>query len=352
MGFAYLAKPIAFCYNKPAVYGCRESGFAGTPVFSGIVRYRHDKQEREAPPMDIRQLEILDVIVNKKSFKKAAEQCFVSTSTLTRQIAAMEAEIGFTIFERSAFGVTLTEQGEIFYQQTQSIPLLYESAVSSAREVTRKKQIVRVAIFHYTRNYIIRACEAMKAQNERLDFSFVSCRLLDSGAALLNRRADLSLLSEIEDADERFFTLPIFRCRNCVIVSEKHPLAGRESVRASELDGQTILRSSRRTAGKNDREMRKLWERCCPHSSFLDYQHPDQADALCQINAYPISSLSFLETNEGFVRLRIEDAPCVSIGAACRKEDEARYRSLMERFRDYIVSSPTYGTLKERGAVL
>ena len=163
---------------------------------------------------------------------------------------------------------------------------------------------------------------------------------------------DLSLLSEIEDADERFFTLPIFRCRNCVIVSEKHPLAGRESVRASELDGQTILRSSRRTAGKNDREMRKLWERCCPHSSFLDYQHPDQADALCQINAYPISSLSFLETNEGFVRLRIEDAPCVSIGAACRKEDEARYRSLMERFRDYIVSSPTYGTLKERGAVL
>ena len=302
--------------------------------------------------MDIRQLEILDVIVNKKSFKKAAEECFVSTSTLTRQIAAMEAEVGFTIFERSAFGVTLTEQGEIFYQQTQGIPLLYESAVSSAREITRKKQIVRVAIFHYTRNYIIHACEAMKAQDERLDFSFVSCRLLDNGSALLNRRADLSLLTELDDGDGRFFVLPLFCCRNCVIVSDRHPLAGRASVKAAELDGRPILYSGRKTVSKNDRELKQLLERRCPHSALLDYQHPDQADALCQINAYPISSLSFLETNEGFVKLPIEDAPCVSIGAACRKEDEARYRPLMERFRDYIVSSPTYGALKERGAVL
>lgn len=302
--------------------------------------------------MDIRQLEILDVIVNKKSFKKAAEQCFVSTSTLTRQIAAMEAEIGFTIFERSAFGVTLTEQGEIFYQQTQGIPLLYESAVSSAREVTKKKRIVRVAIFCYTRNYIIHACEALKARDERLDFSFVSCRLLDNGAALLNRRADLSLLTEIEDADGRFFTLPIFRSCNCVILPEGHPLAGRESVRAEELDGLTILRSSRKAGDKNDREMLKLWERCCPHSSFLDYQHPDQADALCQINGYPIASLSFLEINEGFKRVLIEDSPRVLIGAACRKEDETRYRPLMELFRDYIHENPAFVRAKEKGVVL
>ena len=319
----------------------------------GVVRHftAIPTLKKETFCLDIHQLEILDVIVNKKSFKKAAEQCFVSTSTLTRQIAAMEAEVGFTIFERSAFGVTLTEQGEIFYQQTQSIPLLYEGAVTSARGITQKKQIVKVSIFGYTRNYIIHACEALKAQNERVDFSFVSCRFLDSASALLNCRADLAPLAELGDTDERFFVLPIFQCCNCVIVPEDHPFAGRETVRAAELNGRTILRSARKTAGKNDRDMRLLWERCCPDSNFLEYQHPDQADALCQINGYPIASIGFLATNPGFCRVRIEDAPYLSIGAVCRAEDEGRYRALMESFRDFILTSPYFYNAKERGIV-
>lgn len=302
--------------------------------------------------MDIHQLEILDVIVNKKSFKKAAEQCFVSTSTLTRQIAAMEAEVGFTIFERSAFGVKLTEQGEIFYQQTQSIPLLYEGAVTSARGITQKKQIVKISIFGYTRNYIIHACEALKARNERVDFSFVSCRFLDSASALLNRRADLAPLAELGDMDERFFALPIFRCCNCVIVPEEHPLAKRDSIRAEELNGRTILRSVRKAGGINDREMKLLWEHSCPDSTFLEYQHPDQADALCQINGYPIASIGFLATNPGFRRVCIEDAPYIPIGAVCRAEDAEHYLPLMESFRDFILTSPAFQRAKERGIVI
>ena len=101
--------------------------------------------------MDINQLKILDVIVNMKSFNKAAELCFVSTSTLTRQVTALEAEIGFPIFERSSFGVSLTPQGEIFYRQTQSfmkVPSMQHAAQdsgnarsASASSATREKRL-------------------------------------------------------------------------------------------------------------------------------------------------------------------------------------------------------------------
>ena len=57
--------------------------------------------------MDIGQLELLDVLVQQRSFKKAARQCFVTTSTLARQVTAMEAELGFPIFTRSAHGIVL-----------------------------------------------------------------------------------------------------------------------------------------------------------------------------------------------------------------------------------------------------
>ena len=302
--------------------------------------------------MDIRQLALLDVIVQLKSFKKAAEQCFVSTSTLTRQIAAMEREVGFPIFERSAFGVTLTDKGEAFYRQTLAIPQIYESAVNRARSVGCSRRLVRISIFSYTRKYVTRACEALKGENEGIDYSFISCRLRECGSALLNHRADIAPLAEIQDADERLSVLPVLRCRNSVVVSDAHPFAGRESVRTEELDGQTILLSARTAESKNFRVVKRLLEERCPHSAFLEYQHPDQADALCQINGYPILSLSFLEPNEGFRQVSLADAPSVLIGAACRKEDAKEDWPLMERFREYFRHSGDFDRLGEGGVIL
>ena len=295
--------------------------------------------------MDINQLKILDVIVNMKSFNKAAELCFVSTSTLTRQVTALEAEIGFPIFERSSFGVSLTPQGEIFYRQTQSIPWLYESAVNAARSTGLGKSKVRIGIFSYTRKAVARACEILKEENANIDFSFVSCRFRDSRATLNSHRADLVLLAEIQNTDDRLFVLPVFRCSNSVIVPESHPLARRKGIRISELDGQTILVSAQTTDSRNFRTMRRLLEERCEHSTLLEYQHPDQADALCQLNGHPILSLDFLETNEGFVHLRLLDAPAVLIGAACRKEDCLQYRPLMERFRNHFIRSGGFETI-------
>ena len=93
--------------------------------------------------MDISQLELLDVLVQQRSFKKAARQCFVTTSTLARQVTAMEAELGFPIFTRSAHGIVLTEQGEIFYRETRELVRAYKAAVDSGRSADRDHRTVR-----------------------------------------------------------------------------------------------------------------------------------------------------------------------------------------------------------------
>ena len=93
--------------------------------------------------MDIGQLELLDVLVQQRSFKKAARQCFVTTSTLARQVTAMEAELGFPIFTRSAHGIVLTEQGEIFYRETRELVRAYKAAVESGRSADRDHRTVR-----------------------------------------------------------------------------------------------------------------------------------------------------------------------------------------------------------------
>ena len=89
--------------------------------------------------MDISQLELLDVLVQQRSFKKAARQCFVTTSTLARQVTAMEAELGFPIFTRSAHGIVLTEQGEFFYRETRELVRAYKSAVGRGNRANRSE---------------------------------------------------------------------------------------------------------------------------------------------------------------------------------------------------------------------
>ena len=169
--------------------------------------------------MDIHQLEILDRLVAFGSLKKAASECYVSTSTLSRQIDAMENEVGFRIFTRSPYGISLTDQGQIFYDQTRSIPLLYESAVSNARTSQPDRQIIKVGVFSYDRRQITKLCEMIEKDVHSIDFSFISCRVSDMHATLLNRKVDLSLLTVLENEDDRFFSLPLFKASNAVIVS-------------------------------------------------------------------------------------------------------------------------------------
>lgn len=56
-------------------------------------------------------------IAEEKSFTRAAERCFVVQSALSRQIKALESELGVTIFARTSRKVEVTPSGEAFLAQ-------------------------------------------------------------------------------------------------------------------------------------------------------------------------------------------------------------------------------------------
>ena len=289
--------------------------------------------------MEIHQLELLDILVEQKSFKKAAQKCFVSTSTLARQVSAMELELGFPLFERSAYGISLTEQGEIFYRETRKTVRSYESAIQNARRAESRQRIVRIGTYPYIKKHITYACDYLRKQYPDLLFSFAPTRFTDACACLLSNKVDLILLGETQEANADIFCLPILRAYNIVIVSESHPLASRGSLNAEELNGQTILMPTERTANKNMKKMQKLFQVRCPDSEMVDYQHPDQADAMCLTKNALISSISLLNVDEGFRQIRIADAPKVEIGLMCRKEDRPVLETVMRCCREYFLSS-------------
>ena len=61
--------------------------------------------------MDLRVLRYFLTVAKEQSFTKAAKQLHITQPTLSRQLAALEAELGVTLFDRGGHGITLTNEG-------------------------------------------------------------------------------------------------------------------------------------------------------------------------------------------------------------------------------------------------
>ena len=68
------------------------------------------------------------------SLNKAAETLMIATPNISRSIKELEADLGITIFQRSAKGVALTPDGEEFLDYATDI--LNRSAYSSVALIT------------------------------------------------------------------------------------------------------------------------------------------------------------------------------------------------------------------------
>ena len=70
---------------------------------------------------DWNRLKIFYLTAEAKSFSAAAEREGLSQSSISRQIAALENEIGSPVFHRHTRGLALTEQGELLYDTARDI---------------------------------------------------------------------------------------------------------------------------------------------------------------------------------------------------------------------------------------
>ena len=67
--------------------------------------------------MELRVLRYFLMVAKEQSFTKAAEKLNITQPTLSRQLAALEEELGAKLFNRSGHSVTLTDEGVLLKRQ-------------------------------------------------------------------------------------------------------------------------------------------------------------------------------------------------------------------------------------------
>lgn len=85
-------------------------------------------------PLDWDKLRVFHAAAQAGSFTHAGEVLHISQSAVSRQISALEHEIGTPLFNRHARGLVLTEQGEMLYATTHEVYLKLESVKAELTE--------------------------------------------------------------------------------------------------------------------------------------------------------------------------------------------------------------------------
>lgn len=83
--------------------------------------------------MDIRVLRYFLMVAKEQSFTKGAEQLHITQPTLSRQLAALEKELGTPLFIRSGRTITLTDEGILLKRRALEIIDLEERTIDEIR---------------------------------------------------------------------------------------------------------------------------------------------------------------------------------------------------------------------------
>jgi DNA-binding transcriptional LysR family regulator len=86
--------------------------------------------------LDWDKLRVFHAAAEAGSFTHAAETLRLSQSAISRQVSALEQDVGVALFHRHARGLVLTEQGEILYKTAHEVLMKLESVRARLTEAT------------------------------------------------------------------------------------------------------------------------------------------------------------------------------------------------------------------------
>jgi DNA-binding transcriptional LysR family regulator len=195
--------------------------------------------------MDIRQLKNFIAVAEERNIGRAAQRVHLTQPPLTRQIHALESDLGVQLFTRTPRGVDLTQAGEALLKDARSICGLVDQAAERA-QLAGKGQVGRLdigvfgtAMFDVLPRLLSGFCAAHPEVKLVLhhDPTPAQVTALRQGRVLLV--FERMLPSEADIAIEL-----VAREQVLVALHQHHPLAGKEAIAMHELRDEPLVMPS------------------------------------------------------------------------------------------------------------
>lgn len=193
--------------------------------------------------LDLRKVRYFVQVAEQKHFGRAAELLHIAQPVLSRQIRALEIELGCDLLERTTRSVTLTPSGLQLQRTAPSLLAASNSTVRGVHEVARGTK--HLAVGFAPGLSVASAVQEFEGEHPEVEVDLVRLNWYEQGEALVDGRIDVGYLRRpFEDRGLR--TIPVGEEGTVVFLPSTHNLARRDFLMLADLEGEKVLDGDRR----------------------------------------------------------------------------------------------------------
>jgi DNA-binding transcriptional LysR family regulator len=192
--------------------------------------------------MDIRQLKYFIAVAEEQHVGRAAERLHISQPPLTRQIHALEEELGILLFNRTKWGVTLTDAGEYLLDHARNIKSHVDLVKEHAKQAG-KGRIGRMDVGVFGSAMLNIIPEILNTFTARHPDVKVVLHTLNKGRQIeaLHRRQIMVAFERYIPESKGLRIETIYSEPLCVALNARNPLADLTSIDLAQLCDEPII---------------------------------------------------------------------------------------------------------------
>jgi LysR family transcriptional regulator, transcription activator of glutamate synthase operon len=198
--------------------------------------------------MEIRQIQYFLSIVDTGSFSAAADEHYISQSSLSKMIIALEKELAVALFDRSKRRVSLTEAGEAFLRHARQLNAGYKAMLVELDGYKSDVDSFSIAAIPVLPQYgIATLISQFRDRYPHIHFSLEEIDGLNIIPALTELRFDLAFTRHNYLDQDQFASVEISKDKLLLVVSKNNRHATRSYISLKELANDNFIMFDRVT---------------------------------------------------------------------------------------------------------
>ncbi len=213
----------------------------------------------------ILQLRAFLTVIEEGSLHRAATRLSLSHSALSRQMQALEHELGGQLLERSSTGVRPTAGGYALATKMAALLASYDSTMIEVRHLVRgETEQLRIGYLASAfGEYLAPALEKLRQVHPRTKLKLLDLFPGEQINALRRGEIDIALTQEIGDLLGRdFYARQLAVTESIVALPAGHPLALRKQAKIAELKSETFVTGTEDRVPGYRRRLKQICRSC------------------------------------------------------------------------------------------
>ena len=193
--------------------------------------------------LELRHLKTLLALKESGTISRAAQMLNVTQSALSHQVKALEDQYQASLFERKTNPVAFTAAGQRLLDLAQQVLPMVETAERDlARLAGSGSGKLRISVeCHTCFDWLMPSMDALRERWPEVEQDIVSGFQADPIGLLHQDRADVAIVSDLDDAEPDMIFHPLFEFEMVALLPLNHPYLAKPYLVAQDFAGQALI---------------------------------------------------------------------------------------------------------------